>query len=67
MPEYLVTIEVKKRYEVYVDAPDDSAVFEYKEKPHRLSAWGFSRLDCVEQTGKLISESQEIIELIEGK
>lgn len=66
MPQYLVTVEVRKIYEVYIEAPDDTAIFEYKEKPHRLSKFDLLRIEGVELIGDLMESSQEVIEIIEG-
>ena len=67
MPDYLVRVKVEKVYEVYVSAPDDTAIFEYQEKPHRLSQWNVIRLEDVESIGELVETNKEVMELIEGK
>jgi hypothetical protein len=66
MPEYLVTIEVRRLCEMYVIASDDTAIFEHKEKPHRLSESELEKLKSAESFGTQISSSYEVIEIIEG-
>ena len=66
MPEYLVMIEIRRVYEMCVTAPDDTAIFEYQEKPLRLSEVELDKLKSAELYGKLISRSDEVIEIIEG-
>lgn len=66
MPEYLVMIEIRRVYEMCVTAPDDTAIFEHQERPLRLSEMELNKLKSAETYGKLISRSDEVIEIIEG-
>lgn len=66
MPNYLVRVTFSKSYEVLIDAPDDTAIFEYKERPDRLSSDALLKLTSADLFGELVDRSYEVTEVIEG-
>ncbi len=66
MPTYLVTIEIRRIYEVEVTAPDDVDLFRWNEgKDNNLPEATKLKLSQAEWVGDLKSQVNEIIEIEE--
>lgn len=66
MPDYLVTIEIKRTFELWVSAPDDEAIFKWGEgKDNNLSESTKIKLSQAEWIGEKTNEQAEIIEVLE--